>query len=63
MVPTLLPSTLVEIYIDLSKETRADLTEVKKVLTSKAGLTKDPLVTVIPINAASLCTEVSDLGE
>ena len=44
VLPTLLRGKLVDIYIELSKETRGDLAEVKKVLMSKAGLTTDPLV-------------------
>ena len=45
VLPMLLQGKLVDIYIELSKETRGDLVEVKKVLMSKVGLTKDPLVT------------------
>jgi len=44
VLPTLLRGKLVDIYIELSDTTRADLAEVKKALMSKAGLTKDPLV-------------------
>ena len=44
VLPTLLRGKLVDIYIELSEETRANLAEVKKALMSKAGLTKDPLV-------------------
>ena len=44
VLPTLLRGKLVDIYIELSEETRGDLAEVKKALMSKAGLTKDPLV-------------------
>ena len=44
VLPTLLCGILVDIFIELSEETRADLQELKKTLMSKAGLTKDPLV-------------------
>ena len=44
VLPTLLYGMLVDIYIELSDTIRADLAEVKKVLMSKAELTKDPLV-------------------
>ena len=44
VLPTLLCGKLVDIYIKLSEEVRADLAEVKKALMVKAGLTKNPLV-------------------
>ena len=44
VLPTLLRGKLLDIYIELGEDTRADLAEVKKILMSKAGLTKDPLV-------------------
>ena len=44
VLPTLLQGKLVDIYIELSEDTRGNLAEVKKVLMSKAGLTKDTLV-------------------
>ena len=44
VLPTLLRRKLLDIYIELSEGTRANLVEVKKALMSKAGLTKDPLV-------------------
>ena len=44
VLPMLLCGTLVDIFVKLSEETRADLTELKKVLMSKVGLTKDPLM-------------------
>ena len=42
VLPTLLRGKLLDIYIELGEDTRADLAEVKKTLMSKAGLTKDP---------------------
>ena len=44
VLPTLLRGKLLDIYIELGEDTRADLAEVKKTLMSKVGLTKDPLV-------------------
>lgn len=44
ILPTLLCGKLVDIFIELDKETRVDLSVLKKVLMRKAGLTKDPLV-------------------
>ena len=44
VLPTLLRGKLLDIYIELGEDTRANLAEVKKTLMSKAGLTKDPLV-------------------
>jgi len=44
VLPMLLCSKLVDIYIELSEEGRANLAEVKKALMVKAELTKDPLV-------------------
>ena len=44
VLPTLLRGRLVDIYIDLDDDTKADLAEVKKALMKKAGLIKDPLV-------------------
>ena len=41
VLPTLLRGKLLDIYIELGEDTRADLAEVKKILMSKAGLTKD----------------------
>jgi len=37
VLPKLLQSKLVDIYIELSDETKTDLGEVKKLLMSKAG--------------------------
>ena len=42
MLPTLLQGRLVNIYINLNDETKADLAEVNKALMKKAGLIKDP---------------------
>lgn len=44
VLPTLLRGKLVDFYIELSEETRADLAELKKALMNKAGLLKDPLM-------------------
>ena len=44
VLPTLLCGRLMDIYIDLDDDTKADLAEVKKALMKKAGLVKDPLV-------------------
>ena len=44
VLPTLLRGKLVDIFIELDDDTRADLTALKKALMSKAGLIKDPLV-------------------
>ena len=41
---TLLQGKLVNIYIDLNNETKADLAEVNKALMKKVGLIKDSLV-------------------
>ena len=44
VLPTLLRGKLVDIFIELDDDTRADLTALKKALMSKAGLIKNPLV-------------------
>lgn len=44
VLPTLLRGKLVDIYITLDKDTKADLAEVKKTLMKRAGLIKNPLV-------------------
>ena len=44
VLPTLLRGKLVDIFVELDGETRADLTAVKKALMNKAGLIKDPLL-------------------
>ena len=44
VLPTLLRGKLVDIYITLDEDTKADLAEVKKALMKRAGLIKDPLV-------------------
>ena len=44
VLPTLLHGKLVDIFIELDDDTRADLMALKKALMSKARLIKDPLV-------------------
>ena len=44
VLPMLLHGKLVDIFIKLNEDTRADLTALKKALMNKEGLTKDPLV-------------------
>jgi len=46
-------------YIELREETRADLREVKKLLMSKPGLTKDPLVA----GKEFICTNTTEIRD
>ena len=44
VLPTLLRGKLVDYFVELSDETKADLSAVKWALMEKAGLVKDPLL-------------------